>query len=178
GRALWASQAGFAYGGGLGVVLSAVRPGQSGNQGAEAKRGGRPPGYVGVTNQDIVLRPLLAVRDNRGKGVFQLRQRIDWIRSDASLTSRTTFYIGYRPAEQFGLGLEAWEVYLVRAADSKNDGRAAYAVSPSLRLMTRVLQPAISVLLPIDRPLFDAVDSFWALRLSLGVILHRSRTKR
>jgi hypothetical protein len=37
--------------------------------------------------------------------------------------------------------------------------------------MTRVLQPAISILMPIDRPLFDAVDNFWAIRLSLGVIL-------
>jgi hypothetical protein len=43
--------------------------------------------------------------------------------------------------------------------------------------MTRVLQPAVSLLLPIDRPLFDAVDSFWAVRLSVNVILEgRSAT--
>ena len=40
-----------------------------------------------------------------------------------------------------------------------------------LRFMTRVLQPAVSLLMPIDRPLFDAVDSFWAVRLSLNVVL-------
>jgi hypothetical protein len=133
----------------------------------------RPWDYVEFTNDDIVLRPFIDVRDIDGKVILQLRQGIDWVRSDASLTSRTTFYIGYRPAELFGIGLEAWEVYLVRAANPKDDGRAAYAVSPSVRFMTRVVQPALSFLLPIDRPLFDAVQSFWAVRLSVSVIIDR-----
>jgi hypothetical protein len=43
--------------------------------------------------------------------------------------------------------------------------------------MTHVLQPAVSLLLPIDRPLFDAVDSFWAIRLSVNVILEGQSPK-
>jgi hypothetical protein len=107
--------------------------------------------------------------------ILQLRQGIDWDQSTGALTSRTTLYIGYRPIELWGLGLEAWEVYLIQAPLSKDDGRAAYAVSPSVRLMTRDLQPTVSFLLPIDRPLFDAIESFWAVRLSMSVVLE-SRT--
>jgi len=173
GRALWASQAGLAYGGGLGFVLPIVNHGDEGRDVAQTMRVVRPWDYVEFTNDDIVLRPFIDVRNIDGKVILQLRQGIDWVRSDASLTSRTTFYVGYRPSEQFGIGLEAWEVYLIRAANPQDEGRAAYAVSPSLRFMTRMLQPAVSFLLPIDRPLFDAVQSFWAVRLSFSVIIDR-----
>jgi hypothetical protein len=174
GRALWASQAGLAYGGGLGLVLPVIHHDEAGTQVAQAMRVVRPWDYVQFTNDDFVLRPFVDVRDIDGQVILQLRQGIDWNRSETSLTSRTTFYIGYRLSEHFGLGLEAWEVYLVTAPDPKDDGRAAYAVSPSIRLMTRVLQPALSFLLPIDRPLFDAVDSFWAVRLSVGIVIDRT----
>ncbi len=173
GRALWASQAGLAYGGGLGVVLPGVPHGAAGTEVAQTIRVLRPWDYVHFVNDDFIFRPFIDVRDIDGRVMLQLRQGIDWDRSSGALTSRTTFYVGYRLSELFGLGLETWEVYLIKAPLSKDDGRAAYAVSPSLRLMTRVLQPAASLLLPIDRPLFDAVDSFWAVRLSVSVIIDR-----
>src|SRR5262245_10820259 len=170
GRALWASQVGLAYGGGLGVALPGVPHGSAGTEVAQTIRVLRPWDYVHFVNDDFIFRPFIDVRDIDGRVMLQLRQGIDWDRSSGALTSRTTFYVGYRVSDLFGLGLEAWEVYLIKAPLPKDDGRAAYAVSPSLRFMTRVLQPAISVLLPIDRPLFDAVDNFWAVRLSLNVI--------
>jgi hypothetical protein len=171
GRALWASQAGLAYGGGLGVVLPGVPHGTSGTEVAQTIRALRPWDYVQFVNDDFIFRPFIDVRDIDGRVMLQLRQGIDWDRASGSLTSRTTFYVGYRLSDLFGLGLETWEVYLIKAPLSKDDGRAAYAVSPSLRFMNRVLQPAVSLLLPIDHPLFDAIDSFWAVRLSLNVIL-------
>jgi hypothetical protein len=171
GRALWASQVGLAYGGGLGLVLPGVPHGTSGTEVAQTIRVLRPWDYVHFVNDDFIFRPFIDVRDIDGRVMLQLRQGIDWDRASGALTSRTTFYVGYRPSEPFGLGLEAWEVYLIKAPLSKDDGRAAYAVSPSVRLMTRVLQPAVSILLPIDRPLFDAVDSFWAVRLSVNVVI-------
>jgi len=171
GRALWASQAGLAYGGGLGVVLPGVPHGAAGTEVAQTIRALRPWDYVHFVNDDFIFRPFIDVRDIDGRVILQLRQGIDWDRSSGALTSRTTFYVGYRLSVLFGLGLEAWEVYLIQAPLRKDDGRAAYAVSPSVRLMTRVLQPAVSILLPIDRPLFDAVDSFWAVRLSVNVVV-------
>jgi hypothetical protein len=173
GRALWASQAGLAYGGGLGVVLPGVPHGARGTEVAQTIRVVRPWDYVHFVNDDFIFRPFIDVRNIDGRVILQLRQGIDWDRSNGALTSRTTFYVGYRPSELFGLGLEAWEVYLIQAPLRKDDGRAAYAFSPSVRFMTRVLQPAVSVLVPIDRPLFDAVDSFWAVRLSVNVVLER-----
>jgi hypothetical protein len=173
GRALWASQAGLAYGGGLGVVLPAVRHGAEGSEVAAAISAVRPWDYVDFVNDDFIFRPFIDVRNIDGKVILQLRQGIDWDRYKSSLTSRTTLYIGYRPNELFGLGLEAWEVYLIQAPLPKDDGRAAYAVSPSIRFMTRVLQPAVSFLMPIDRPLFDAVQDFWAVRLSVQAVFER-----
>ena len=41
------------------------------------------------------------------------------------------------------------------------------------RLNTRVLQPAVSVLVPIDRTLFGAVDNFWAVRLSVQAVFEK-----
>jgi hypothetical protein len=173
GRALWASQAGLAYGGGMGVVLPAVHHGTDGTQVAEAIRAIRPWDYVDFVNDDFIFRPFIDVRDIDGKVMLQLRQGIDWDRYNSSLTSRTTFYVGYRPADLFGLGLEAWEVYLIQAPLRKDDGHAAYAVSPSIRFMTRVLQPAVSFLVPIDRTLFGAIDDFWAVRLSVQAVLEQ-----
>lgn len=173
GRALWASQVGLAYGGGLGVVLPVVHHGVDGTDVAESIRTVRPWDYVDFVNDDFIFRPFIDVRDIDGKVILQLRQGIDWDRYSSSLTSRTTFYIGYRPNELFGLGLEAWEVYLIQAPLRKDDGSAAYAVSPSIRFMTRVLQPAVSFLMPIDRTLFGAVDDFWAVRLSVQAVFER-----
>ncbi len=171
GRALWASQAGLAYGGGLGVVLPGVPHGTAGTEVAQTTRVLRPWDYVHFVNDDFIFRPFIDVRDIDGRVMLQLRQGIDWDRSSGALTSRTTFYVGYRISEPLGLGLEAWEVYLIQAPLRKDEGRAAYAVSPSVRFMTRVLQPAFSILLPIDRPLFDAVADFWAVRLSVNIVI-------
>ena len=175
GRTLWASQAGLAYGGGLGLVLPAVHHGAAGTEVARSIQAVRPWDWVDFVNDDLIVRPFVDVRNIDSRIILQLRQGIDWDAASTTLTSRTTFYIGYRPVDLIGLGLEAWEVYLIRAADSKDDGRAAYAMSPSLRLMTRTVQPAVSFLLPIDRPLFDAIDGFWAVRLSMSIIVEPER---
>jgi hypothetical protein len=171
GRALWASPAGLAYGGGLGLVLPVSSHGAAATEVAQTIRVLRPWDYVDFINDTFIFRPFIDVRDIDGRVIVQLRQGIDWDPSGTAITSRTTFYAGYRVSDLFGVGLEAWEVYLIKAPESKDDGRAAYAVSPSVRLMTRVLKPAMSVLLPIDRPLFDAVEGFWAIRLSFEIVV-------
>jgi len=171
GRTLWASQAGLAYGGGLGAVLPAFHRGAEASTLVQTVAVVRPWDYADFVNGDLVLRPFFDVRAIDGQVILQLRQGIDWDHASGALTSRTTFYIGYRPIELLGLGLEAWEVYLIQAPLRKDDGRAAYAASASVRLMTRVLTPAVSFLAPIDRPLYDTVDSFWAVRLTMSVVL-------
>ncbi len=171
GRTLWASQAGLAYGGGLGAVLPVFRHGAGSTTLTQTVAVVRPWDYADFVNGDFIIRPFFDVRAIDGRVMLQLRQGIDWDQASGALTSRTTFYIGYRPIELFGIGLEAWEVYLIQARERKDDGRAAYAVSASVRLMTRVLTPAVSILAPIERPLYDTVTAFWALRLTMSVVL-------
>jgi hypothetical protein len=174
GRTLWASKAGLAFGGGVGAVLPIFS--HSGGETAITRTVAvvRPWDYADFVSGGLIARPFFDVRDIDGPVMLQLRQGIDWDQSTGALTSRTTFYLGYRPIEAFGLGLEAWEVYFIQAPLRKDDGRAAYAVSASVRLMTRMLTPAISILVPIDRPLYDIVDNFWALRLTMGIVLDPS----
>ena len=171
GRTLWASQAGLAYGGGVGAVLPAFHHGAAASTLTQTVAVVRPWDHADFVNGDFVLRPFVDARVIDGRVMLQLRQGIDWDRSNGAMTSRTTLYVGYRPIELVGLGLEAWEVYLIQAPQRKDDGRAAYAVSASVRLMTRILTPAVSILAPIDRPLYDAVESFWAIRLTMSVVL-------
>jgi hypothetical protein len=174
GRTLWASKAGLAFGGGVGAVLPVFSHSAGAIAITRTVAAVRPWDYADFVSGGLIVRPFFDVRDIDGPVMLQLRQGIDWDQSTGALTSRTTFYIGYRPIEAFGLGLEAWEVYFIQAPLRKDDGRAAYSVSASVRLMTRILMPAISILVPIDRPLYDIVDNFWAVRLTMGLVLEPS----
>jgi hypothetical protein len=176
GRAVWASQAGLAYGGGLGVVLPLANHGEAGDAVAHRVSVVQPWDYVDFLNDATTLRPFIDVRDIDGPVTLQLRQGIDWAKPKGAapqLTSRTTFYVGYRPSQLFGLGLEASEVYFIEPSEQ----RPAYTLAPSVRLMARWLQPAISFLFPIDRPLFGAIEDYWALRLSFEVVLPEGRAQ-
>jgi hypothetical protein len=176
GRAVWASAAGLAYGGGIGVVFPIANHDSAATAVAESVGFVRPWDYVAFLNNTYTLRPFIDVRDIDGPVMLQLRQGIDWAKSTlgpSQLTSRTTFFIGYRPTDLIGLGLEAWEVYFIEPSEQ----RPAYAVSPSVRLMTKWLQPAASLLFPLDRPLLGAIEGYWALRLSLGVVIDPSAVR-
>ena len=185
GRAVWASRAGLAYGGGLGFVFPLVNHDEN-SLAAQVDRSirvVRPWDYVDFAADTFTFRPFVDVRDIDGPITIQLREGIDWAiptreTLDANgqprssrVTSRTTFYLGYRPTHLLGVGLELWEVYFIRAEDVSDDKRAAYAISPSVRLMMRELQPAISAVFPFDQPLFGVIDTYWAIRLNLGVVL-------
>lgn len=177
GRSLWASPLGLAYGGGLGVVVPVA------NHAADSRaadvdsavRVVRPVDWVYFAPETFTLRPFVDVRGIDGRIILQLRQGIDVALAagggETTLTSRTTFYVGYRPIEALGIGAEASEVYFVRAPSVPDDARAIYTLSPSVRLMTRALQPAVSAVFPLDRTLFGVVDSYWALRLHLAIVL-------
>src|SRR5262249_47833252 len=78
GRALWASRAGLAYGGGLGFVLPAGHYEAAAGEVAATIRVVRPWDFVYFANDAFVLRPFLDVRDIDGKVMLQLRQGIDW----------------------------------------------------------------------------------------------------
>lgn len=182
GRALWASRAGLAYGGGLGIVPPLV-PQEAHDEPAPSPRASvrvvRPWDYPHFAGRVVTFRPFVDVRVIDGRVLLQLRQGVDVVKKvasddaipDTTLTSRTMFYMGYRPVDPVGIGLELSEVYFIKAPGVTDEERAVFAVSPSIRWMSPVLQPAISGIFPFDRPLFGAARDYWAIRLTLGMVI-------
>ncbi len=185
GRALWASRVGLAWGGGLGLVPPIVRhaPDSEGADVQSLVRIVRPWDYPHFADRTLTFRPYVDVRDIDGAVMLQFRQGIDVALATnqqpsqtpgTNVTSRTIFYMGFRPIDQLGLGLEVSETYFIKAADVADDQRAVFAVSPSVRWMGEVIQPAVSMIFPIDKPLFHSAQSYWAARLTFALILDPS----
>ena len=178
-RAVWASRAGLTYGGGLSLVIPVFHraPDSAAAIVAEGVRVVRPWDFAAFADNTFTATPFLDARVVDGSVTFQLRQGLgfqDLVAAarlpQANLTSRTTLFLGYRPIDEIGLGLELWEVYFI-SANVPDYQRAVFAISPSIRLMTRALQPALSVIMPFDRPLYDRVESYWAARLTVAAVI-------
>ncbi|MCS6900701.1 MAG: hypothetical protein RMJ98_13800 [Myxococcales bacterium] len=189
GRAVWASRAGLAYGGGLSAVLPLFQRAPDSGEAivAESVRVVRPWDFAPFAENTFSVQPYLDARIIDGRVTFQLRQgfvlqglvakaRLP----DLNVVSRTTLYLGYQPTYKVALGLEFQEVYFistdfvadcqVRRAVCDDSLRAVFAISPSIRLLTRVFQPTLSAMFPFDRTLYDSVQSYWAIRLGLGAV--------
>jgi hypothetical protein len=181
GRTVWATSTGLAFGGGFGVTIpvSALDPGTFAAGAASAAATVRPwdqaffqPGY-------LTLHPFFDVRDVDGPLVLQLRQGLDlnfdthsW--SGFRTAAITGVYIGYRAVRWLGVGIEAFEVYFL-SGTIPDDHRAVFAISPSVRLMTDYVQPALSFVTNAGTPLFGSVDYWWSLRLAATVVWDRDR---
>lgn len=184
-RAVWSDRTGLTYGGGVSLVVPAWRRGASSADAAVAEgvRVVRPWDFPAFADNTFTGTPFLDARVVDGRVTMQLRQAFSFqgLVAEAripgvNLVSRTTLYLGYQPIDELGLGLEVWEVYFL-SADLPDNQRAAFALSPSVRLLTRTFQPALSLLVPYDRPLFDRVESYWAVRLTVGAILDTARPR-
>lgn len=177
-RGVFADRVGLAYGGGLSLVVPAWqrRADSPAAVVAEGVRVVRPWDFPAFADNTFSATPFLDARVIDGRVTMQLRQGFTFQGlvaeariPTANIVSRTTLFLGYQPIEALGLGLEVWEVYFI-SADIPDYQRAVFALSPSVRLMTRIFQPAFSVIVPFDRPLFDRVQSYWAARLTLGAV--------
>ena len=189
GRGVWSSRVGLSYGGGLSLVVPVFNraPDSAGALSAESVRVVRPWDFALFAENTFTAMPYVDARIIDGSVTFQMRQglALQGLVAEAQLpkanvVSHTTLYLGYQPLESLALGLELWEVYFVssdftaicqaRSVACSDSARASFAVSPSVRFLTRAFQPALSVILPFDRTLFDEVQSYWAVRLTLGAI--------
>ncbi len=177
GRGVWSSVRGLASGGGLGVVVPVPRDiWREGGEVLRTARTVRPWDAAYFNDMTLAFRPWFDMRHITGPFIFQLRQGIDWSlvvgdlepherRTD--IAARAAFYFGVRASRSVGLGLELWEVYQL-TAEVDDDERAAFAISPSVRFILPLVQPALSVLLPIATPLRGEVESYYAARLNVG----------
>ena len=86
------------------------------------------------------------------------------------MLSISTLYFGWQPSPTLTLGVEAWEIYLLKTALPVTDQqRSVFAVSPGMRFTYRWVEPGVSVLFPIGPPLLGAVESYMAMRIDLRV---------
>jgi hypothetical protein len=131
----------------------------------------------------VTLRPWFDVRHVVWRFMFQIRQGLDIGIVARSLqgserrvdyTARTAFYVGFRVAKPLGVGLELWEVYQL-TADVTDDKRAAFSISPSVRLSLGRIEPAFSMLFPVATPLKGEAASYWALRFNVGFAFEPGR---
>jgi hypothetical protein len=182
GRTVWASRTGLAFGGGLGLTAPIADFGQTGEAGRVATAAAtlRPWDLPLFQEGYLTARPFIDVRDVDGPFVIQFREGIDFLLNTArfptfGVAAVSAAYIGYR-FPLLAAGVEAFEYYLVDWTIA-DDRRASFVVSPSLRLMTPYLQPAISAFTNVGVPLFGSVDHFWGLRLGVTLLLDtQSRT--
>lgn len=188
-RAVWASRSGLAYGGGVSIVTPIFRRAPDSNEAfaASTVRVVRPWDFAPFAENTFSVQPYLDARIIDGYITFQLRQGflLQGLVAKAQLpnlnvVSRTTLFLGYQPTQKFALGLEIQEVYFISSdfLDTcqthrlvcDDSLRAVFAISPSIRLLTRTFQPALSAMFPFDRTLFDSVQSYWAIRIGLGAV--------
>lgn len=186
GRGVWSSARGLSSGGGLGVVLPVPRSLSPAEEDVlRIVRTVRPWDAASFSSLQLTFRPWIDIRHVVGSFVFQLRQAIDWsinlkgpdptevTQSGAkprltNLSARLTFYAGARLSPAIGVGVELWEVYEVTKELPNDDNRATFALSPSIRFMLPVVQPAVSFLFPLATPLRGDVATYYAARINLG----------
>jgi hypothetical protein len=176
-RGLWSSIVGLSSGAGFGVVLPLPLADVGDDLSVlETVRVVRPWDSAYFADRTLTLRPWFDIRHIAGRFIFQFRQGLDIAISVKSLKegerrteyiARSTFYLGFRAAKFLGLGLEFWEVYQL-TADLPDDKRAAFTVSPSIRLLLGRVAPAFSVLVPLATPLRGEAASYFAARFNVA----------
>ena len=148
----------------------------------------RPWDISSFLDRRVTLRPWIDVRVGRRKLVAQFRQGLDFsLRSgaptesndatgvhakvgDIEMLSISTLYLGWQPSDVLAIGVEAWEIYLLKTALPVSDrDRSVFALSPGMRFTYRWVEPGVSVLFPIGPPLLGVVESYMALRIDIRV---------
>lgn len=185
-RAIWTTITGLGFGGGIAIVaptssVAGSSPAAIVLGEAAAIRAWDRPMFEPET---FAIRPYVDVRTVTGRFTVQFRQMLDMIASGQSaipieesyrIAAVATVYVGFRFADWLAAGAELVERYDMDST-TKDDDRARFAVTGSLRAMTRFVQPAISVTTGLGSPLnafstigapFDrSPASFVAVRLA------------
>jgi hypothetical protein len=176
GRTVWATRTGLSFGGGLGMMFpfSSFDDGSPAQRIAVAGAAVRPWDFQFFEKDAVTARPFFDARILDGRFVVQFREGLDWSFVSGSatrskLSAITALYIGYRFGSILGAGLEAFELYFVEG-QATDAARAFFAVSPSLRLMTPLIQPCFSLVSSLGDPLYPGAERTIAGRVALTVL--------
>jgi hypothetical protein len=187
GRIVWATRTGMAFGGGLGLLLPAAQfgEGDDASKVAAAAQVIRPWDNAFFLNDTMTFRAFVDARAVDGRFVLQFREGLEASVSLSGLSPQVAaiaqLYAGYRVVPLLGVGVEAFETYLIESPEivtlAEDHDRATFTLSPSVRLMTRYVQPALGFVTSIGTPLFGfgTVEGFWALRVGASVVWDPAR---
>ncbi len=180
GRTVWANRTGLAIGAGLGLVAPTAfyDEGSPAERVASAAASVRPWDHPMFLSGYITARPFIDVRAVDGRFVIQFRQGLDGSldianRRSGRIAAIAALYMGYNLADAVGVGFEVFEYYFLRGPVA-DDRRVNLFLSPSLRLLTKGLQPALSVYHSLGTPLDEPnapVSPVWGVRLAFTVVL-------
>lgn len=168
-------ESGLSAGGGLGVIAPLPRDlSRDGQAVLDVIRVIRPWDSGYFESETLTLRPVIDARVVLAPFVFQLRQGIDWSyafdRARSDIIARTGTYVGLAPVDFLTLGLELWQTYSI-TAEVDDDERAAFTLSPSMRVKLAPLEPALSLLFPISTPLQGIATEYLAVRIHVRLAL-------
>ena len=179
-RTVWATRTGLTFGGGVGVLLPTAQFGRNDDAArvAAAAQALRPWDDAFFLPDELTLRAFVDVRDVDGPFVIQFREGLEYSADleghGDQIAAIAQAYIGYRVVPLLGVGLEGFETYVIESPlldTAAGDGkRATFTLSPSVRLMTPYVQPALGFVTGIGTPLFGSVDSFWAFRFGASIV--------
>jgi len=182
GRIVWATRTGLTFGGGVGVLAPTAQFGQGDDAAkvAAAAQAIRPWDNAFFLDDSFTARGFVDVRDVYGRFVLQFREGLEWSGSlagqPAQVAAIAQIYIGWRLLPLIGIGLEAFETYLIQSPSietvAQDHNRATFTLAPNVRLMTPYVQPVLGFVTSAGSPLFGfgTVDGFWALRIGASVV--------
>lgn len=169
---------GLSGGGGLGVVIPLPRDLDADERSVERLiRVIRPWDAPYFESSILTLRPSVDARLVLAPFLLQLRQGLDWsydfTRERSDVLGRVGTFVGIAPADFAMVGLELWQSYAI-TKELRDDQRAAFTLSPTVRMRFGPVQPGISVLFPISTPLEGIATAFFAVRLHVRLALGKT----
>ncbi len=172
-RAVGWHESGLAGGGSLGFVLPFPRDDED-RALEDQVRVVRPWDTGYFSDSILTIRPAFDARVVLPPVVLQMRQGLDvsygFDDGRADVVARIATYAGWELIPRVTAGLELWQIYSI-TAEVDDDKRAAFTLSPSLRLRTELLEPGLSFLFPLSTPLEGIATAFFAARVHVRVAL-------
>ena len=177
-RTVWATRTGLAFGGGGAVMLPSATFGSSGPafNTVNAAAAVRPWDNAFFDANAFTFRPFVDARAFDHGFLVQFRQTLDISASVISAAPRTelaavtSVFVGYKVGDAIGAGVEAFELYIIKGA-ADDGARSTITLSPSLRILTPVVQPALSGIFNIHDSVAPTVAGAYGVRIGLTFVL-------
>ncbi|MBI4950754.1 MAG: hypothetical protein HY908_01865 [Myxococcales bacterium] len=186
-RGLWSSRLGLSAGGSLGLVIPLPRKFDAvEGEVVRTLRAVHPRDYPTFQDLTLTLRPSFVVRHVVGPLTLQARQGLDLAvvtRDPVGREHRIELggvgglFASVRVVDALSLALDHAEVYALSADVSSPEcpapcdaQRFGLTLAPVVRLHSRWVSPALSVLVPLTTPLGGEAASYVAARLDLQIV--------